>query len=49
LANGKPGNGKLVNGKHANGRLTDGKPESPLIGAPEVVADVAQSPDRVAA
>jgi SET domain-containing protein len=49
LANGKPGNGKLVNGKHANGRLTDGKPESPLIGAPEVVAEVAQSPDRVAA
>jgi uncharacterized protein len=49
LANGKPGNGKLVNGKHANGGLTDGKPESPLIGAPEVVAEVAQSPDRVAA
>jgi hypothetical protein len=46
---GKPGNGKLVNGKHANGKLTNGKPESPAIAAPEVVAEIANGPDRVAA
>jgi len=49
FANGRLANGKHVNGKHANGGLTHTKPETPVIGAAEVVAEVASTPDRVAA